>query len=225
MRLIIVLIVAFSINAYSNEVAIPHYSIFTAGQFKCSDSGWKNFPWDKRYRDIWQLAYKSISIVGNIETVEGPRKNIKKIQGRYRNFDSKYVAYSRILCGEKAEVENNGKGALLTENTIIEEAFERKGYLDLVSDDEPYAKDYLNYSQTPFGEDDPTLNKKGLEGFSCLVRIDDFIKKPLGSINLKRLCKGENRAKQEFTKKEIMRIASILKEAQTTQATTNTNNK
>ena len=211
-RLIIIFFIGtFNLNLYSNEVTIPHYSIFTNGQFKCNDSSWKNFPWDKKYRDLWELAYKSISIISEIETVEGPRKNIKKIQGRYRSFDSKYTAYSRILCGEKAEVENNGKGTQIRENTVITEAFERKGYLDLTSDDELYIKDYLNYSPTPFGGDDPTLNKKGLEGFSCLVRVSDFVKDPLGSINLKRLCEGENKKKIEFTKKEILRVAEILK--------------
>lgn len=223
MRLII-LIGIFSLNLYANDAVIPHFSIFINGQFKCTDSTWKNFPWDKRYRDLWQLAYKSISVISDVEITEGPRKNIKKIQGRSRSFDSKYIAFSRILCGEKAEIENNGKGTLLRENTIISEAFERKEYLDLASDDELYIKDYLTYSPTPFGGDDPTLNKKGLEGFSCLVRVDDFIKNPLGSINLKRLCEGESRKKLEFTKKEILRIADILKKAQAT-TTLKANNK
>lgn len=213
MRLVI-LIGAFSLNLYANETAIPHFSIFINGQFKCTDSSWRNYPWDKRYRDLWQLAYKSISVISDVEITESPRKNIKKIQGRYRNFDSKYTAYSRILCGKKAEIENNGKGTPLTENTIIEEAYKRKGYLDLGSDDELYIKDYLNYSPTPFGGDDPTLNKKGLEGFSCLVRVSDFVKDPIGSIDLKRLCEGENKKNIDFTKKEIIRVAEILKKAQ-----------
>lgn len=213
MKILLLLHFFFNFSISANEVEIPDYSIFIQGQFKCDDSSWKNLPWDKRYRDLWQLAYKSVSIISDIETIEGPRKNVKKIQQRFRNFDSKYTAFARILCGEKAEVENNGIGTLIRENSIIREAFQKKGYLDLVSDDELYIKNYLNYSPTPFGGDDPALNKKGLEGFSCLVKVDDFIKDPFANINLKRLCEGENKKKIKFTQKEILRVANILKKA------------
>ena len=76
----------------------------------------------------------------------------------------------------------------------------------------------MYFSLTPFGGDYPNLNRKGLEGRTCLVDINDFIKNPFNKINLKRLCEGENKKNIEKAKNELLRIASILKKAQSTSS-------
>jgi hypothetical protein len=216
MKYILILSILCSQLSYGKDVEIPDYSVFIQGQFKCDDSSWKKYPWDKRYRDLWRLAYRSVSIVSDVEIIEVPRKNKNKITGPYRNFDLKYTAYARILCGKTSDILNKGKGLFIKENAIIEAAFERKGYLDESTDDEPYAqRTYLEDDPTNFaGGDDPTVYGKGLDGRSCLVKIDDFIKNPLEKINLNLLCKGEDIKKIKKTKNEILRITDILKKAQ-----------
>jgi hypothetical protein len=203
---------------YSKEIELPHYSIFTNGQFKCDDSGWRNLPWDKRYHYLWQLAYKSVSIVGNVELKEvfnRPRK--KKDERKYRAFDLNYTAYAQLACGKEIEVkiEKSNKGIPIKESWYITTAWQRDNFLDIESDDDPDSdKFYMYFSLTPFGGDEPKLNRKGLEGLTCLVDINDFIKNPFSKIDLKRLCEGEKKNKTEQVKKEILRIADTLKKAQ-----------
>ena len=197
-------------SSFAKDIDLPSYSIFLDGQFKCNDSSWKGLPWDKRNRDIWKLAYKSVSIIGNIELKEIENKNEKiKRTEKARFFDLSYTAYAQIACTKESETstEGNGKGVLVKEQPLIREAWQRKGFIDLVSTDDPYAyKSYMAFSLTPFGGDEPNLNRKGLEGFSCLVDIQDFIKDPFGKINIDRLCEGESKNTKEKIRNEMNEI-------------------
>ena len=206
----------------AKDINLPSYSIFLDGQLKCDDSGWRNLPWDKRYHYLWQLAYKSVSIVGDVELKEvfnRPRK--KKDERKYRTFDLNYTAFAQLACGKEIEIkiEKNGKGTRVKASSYITTASQKNGFLDIESDDDPDSELYYMYfSLTPFGGDDPNLNRKGLEGRTCLVDINDFIKNPFNKINLKRLCEGENKKNIEKAKNELLRIASILKKAQSTSS-------
>jgi hypothetical protein len=216
----LLLIIYFLTNiSFAKEIDLPSYSIFLEGQFKCSDSTWKNLPWDKNNRDIWNLAYKSFSVVGSIELkeIENKDEKLKKI-GKLRYFDLSYIAYAQIACTKESEtsIEGNGKGSPRKELPLISYAWQRKGFIDLASTEDPYAfKSYMSFSLTPFGGDEPNLNRKGLEGFSCLVDVKDFIKDPLGKINIDRLCEGESKNTKEKVKKNILKVAETIKNAST----------
>lgn len=214
MKLFLILIFTF-LNSliHAEEHTIPHYSIFIDGQLKCDDSSWKNQPWDKSIFDIWKLAYKTVSVVSDIDLKEVHRKLITKEDKRkFRIFELKYKAYFRIICGEKIEV--NIKGKELYDVPVIKDAFERKGFLSLTSEVPPYTvEDYMNYSLTPFGGDGPKLKSTGLEGFSCLVNLEDFMAVPFKKINLNKLCEGASKKKLEFTRREINRVFNLFKEA------------
>lgn len=106
------------------------------------------------------------------------------------------------------------KGKDLYDWPVIIEAFERKGYLSLSSEVPPYTvEDYMNYSLTPFGGDGPKLKDAGFEGFSCLVKLEDFLVDPFKKVNLNKLCEGAGKKKLEFTKKEMIRVLKLLSEA------------
>jgi hypothetical protein len=214
MKLSLILIfIFFYSSGFADELVIPHYSIFLEGQLKCDDSTWKNQPWDKSIFNIWKLAYKTVSVVSDIDLKEVDRKlKNAKDKRKFRIFELKYKAYFRLICGEKIDL--NVKGKDLYDLPVIIEAFERKGYLSLSSEVPPYTvEDYMNYSLTPFGGDGPKLKAAGLEGFSCLVKLDDFLADPFKKIDLNKLCEGVSKKKLEFTKREIDRVLKLLNEA------------
>jgi hypothetical protein len=218
MKLLIIIYFLTNISL-AKEIDLPSYSIFLEGQFKCDDSSWKNIPWDKKYRDIWKLAYKSVSIIGNTELkeIENKDEKLKKL-GKLRSFDLSYIAYAQIACTEEIEpsIESNDKGSPMKELPLIYYSFQKNGSIDLGLNEDPYAnKSYMHFSLTPFGGDEPKLNRKGLQGFSCLVDVQDFIKDPFGKINIDRLCDGESKKKKEKMKKEILKIAETIKNTST----------
>jgi len=194
------IIQAFESNPKSD---LPDFNVILSAQLRCDDNELKKIPWDKRYRDLWKLAYKTVSIISDVELTEEVR-SIKKSKERHRDFKLKYIPYGRIFCGETSELEKHPE--LVTELPVIEEAFKRPGFFDYVGDDNPVKEvTYLGYMKY---RDQP--NPPGLDGLSCLVELKDFLADPLKSIDLKKLCKSEKKSKIEFTKKEILRVAEIL---------------
>lgn len=184
---------------------LPSYSAILDAQLRCDDSALKKIAWDRRYRDVWRLAYKTWSILSDIKLTEEKRDQKKEL-GVHRDFRLKYVPHARIICGESAELASEVKEVVTL--PVVVTAFKRQGFFDIYNNDEPIQErsflHYMQYTDMP--------NPKGMDGLSCLVKLEDFIKDPLKSIDLKKICKGESKKKIEFTEKEILRVASILKQ-------------
>jgi hypothetical protein len=208
---ILLLSVSFCYNLFSkdkkDQIELPDYSVFMDAQLRCDNNKLNKLPWDKKYRDTTKMAYKVWTILSDISLKEEKRE-IKKRSSKHRDFVLVYTGLVVLYCGQESHISDNPEGDKFITLPVIKKAFERPGFIDVVDDDNP-PHEGLTYIYE-FGYTD-SPNEPGMEGNTCIVRLEDFLKAPLASIDLKKLCKGESKKKIEFTKKEILRVAEILK--------------
>jgi len=189
------------------KASLPSYSVIMDAQLHCDDSEWKKYPWEKRKTDLsLKLAYKAWSILSNVSLTEEKREK-KPEDGEHRDFKLSYHAHARLFCGEAADILEEREGRQYTTLPAMDHPTNRDDLIRAADDDRPPLEFayhfYWKYGDLP--------NPPGLEGMSCIVRLEDFLKDPLKSIDLKKLCKGESKKKIAFTKKEILRVAALLK--------------
>ncbi len=186
---------------------LPDFNVILSAQLRCDDSELAKIPWDKRYRDVWKLAYKTVSILSDIQIVKDVRFHEKDNRKR-QDIKFQYTPYGRIICGEQAEIEEKAKPTV--ELLGIAEAYNRPGFFDIYDDNNPMRDttylSHMKYTDQP--------NPAGMDGMACLVELSNFLANPLKAIDLKKLCKGESKAKIETTKKEILRVAGVLSKQQ-----------
>lgn len=210
MIILLILSIAFSSKVFSNEVTLPDYSIILDGQYSCDDSAWKKIQWSENSQSYVKLLQQTVSIVNDVQLSERQdRKKNPKDQRKYRSYELKYNAFGRIMCGKEAQIES---AIALQDRPYITTAWKQDDHIDLGSDGPTYKeKDYMYYSTNPFGGDDPNPSKDQIEGYSCLVKLDEFLLHPFKSIDIDKLCKGFDERQRDFTRKEILKLVEFLK--------------
>ena len=198
---------ALAADSPKTKVPLPHYSIILDAQLRCDNSGWNKYPWKEPSSTLSRkLAYKTLSILSGINLTEEKRENETRTE-EHRDFKLNYKAHARIFCGEETDLVNVGRGELYTTLPGISHPPNRSDLITIDDNDRPP----LEFAYHFFRKYDDLPNPSGLEGMACIVRLENFLKDPLKSIDLKKLCKGESKKKIAFTKKEILRVAALLK--------------
>jgi hypothetical protein len=198
---------------FKKPIYLPSYEEILQSQLNCDSRAFDKLPWLKE-RDSAHLAIKVWTLVDQVQVREEERQHIHNY-GKTRSFVLSYRIYAIFRCGEPVTGFVGKQGTEASFLPFVMEGWNHPGTFEIRGDSK-IKKEEDNEERSPFdltvsdylGDEPPRL---GREGFSCFVKVPDFLRSPLKSINLDQLCKGEPKTKRLTTEKEIQKIWKLLK--------------
>ena len=194
-----------------DQTELPSYQKILDAQFHCNKKEYESlhFRQDNAYSE---LATKVWTIVDEVHLSEEFRQMHPKF-GKTRDFVLDYTIYGIVRCGEITKAFKGKRGTVFKTLPVLRPAWKLQGKIELGSDnihnDEEYnPRPEIDLTVSDYLGDEP--EKAGREGFSCFVRLKDFIQSPK-SLDIDKLCHGESKSKRLAAEKEIQRIWNLLR--------------
>lgn len=200
-----------SVPFQKENLKLPSYQVVLDAQLQCDDKDLKKLKWANKGVS---LATKVWTLISDLQLKEEKRTR-KKPFGKTRDFVLSYKVYSIFRCGEPTRAFHGKSGTLLNAMPFMMEGWKQLGTIDFRDDklndsdvSETDERPEVDFTVSDFIFDEPP--KPGREGFSCFVKLEDFIRSPK-AIDMDKLCKDESKSKRAATEKEIQRIRNLLK--------------
>ena len=195
--------------ARASAPVLPKMNEIVEAQFSCDWKSIKKYPWSESSRDYIRLANKVWEVVKDVK-IEArsptlfPQKN--EIE---EGYTLTLTAMATLRCGEDTVLLNQGKGEFYKTLPVLF-TVKNQNFFDYSDDTTPPREVGNRLTVSDGATDAPALRER--TGFMCLVKYEDFMRDEK-SIDLKKLCHKESRAKITKTKKEIERVRALLKKA------------